>query len=212
MSVDKVELCGFLFIWLWMFYVLFLCVSFQDLSSGFVIVYVLNQIDFFWFNEVWFQGILEDLGFNWKLKVSNLKMVLWSLVEYFQDVLVYFVLEEYFLDVSFIGEFLDLVEFGKLFQLVLGCVISCEKKQEYIQRIMMLEELVQYVVMEVIQEFMIKDIFDFLLLEIYGNFDSQFCRYYFLSEEVEEGDELQQCCLDLEWQLMFLLEEKQSLV
>ncbi|XP_037583508.1 protein Hook homolog 2 isoform X2 [Cebus imitator] len=143
--------------------------------------------------------------------VSNLKTVLRSLVEYSQDVLAHPVSEEHLPDVGLIGEFSDPAELGKLLQLVLGCAISCEKKQEHIQRIMTLEESVQHVVMEAIQELMTKDTPDSLSPETYGNFDSQSRRYYFLSEEAEEGDELQQRCLDLERQLMLLSEEKQSL-
>lgn len=114
-------------------------------------------------------------------------------------------------DVSLIGEFSNPAELGKLLQLVLGCAISCEKKQEYIQRIMTLEESVQHVVMEAIQELMTKDTPDSLSPENYGNFDTQSRRYYFLSEEVEEGDHLQQHYLDLERQLLLLSEEKQNL-
>ncbi|KAL0611056.1 Protein Hook-like protein 2 [Plecturocebus cupreus] len=187
------------------------CASPQDLSSGLAIAYALNQIDPSWFNEAWLQGISEDPGPNWKLKVSNLKTVLRSLVEYSQDVLAHPVSEEHLPDVGLIGEFSDPAELGKLLQLVLGCAISCEKKQEHIQRIMTLEESVQHVVMEAIQELMTKDTPDSLSPETYGNFDSQSRRYYFLSEEAEEGDELQQRCLDLERQLMLLSEEKQSL-
>ncbi|EHH59255.1 Protein Hook-like protein 2 [Macaca fascicularis] len=211
MSVDKAELCGSLLTWLQTFHVPSSCASPQDLSSGLAIAYVLNQIDPSWFNEAWLQGISEDPGPNWKLKVSNLKMVLRSLVEYSQDVLAHPVSEEHLPDVSLIGEFSDPAELGKLLQLVLGCAISCEKKQEHIQRIMTLEESVQHVVMEAIQELMTKDSPDSLSPETYGNFDSQSRRYYFLSEETEEGDELQQRCLDLERQLMLLSEEKQSL-
>ncbi|XP_036044897.1 protein Hook homolog 2 isoform X3 [Onychomys torridus] len=83
--------------------------------------------------------------------------------------------------------------------------------EEYIQRIMTLEESVQHVVMEAIQELMMKDTPDSLSSETYGNFDTQSRRYYFLSEEVEEGDELQQHYLDLERQLVLLSEEKQNL-
>ncbi|XP_052022942.1 protein Hook homolog 2 isoform X2 [Apodemus sylvaticus] len=83
--------------------------------------------------------------------------------------------------------------------------------EEYIQRIMTLEESVQHVVMEAIQELMIKDTPDSLSPESYGNFDTQSRRYYFLSEEVEDGDDLQQHYLDLERQLVLLSEEKQSL-
>ncbi|XP_051024768.1 protein Hook homolog 2 isoform X2 [Acomys russatus] len=83
--------------------------------------------------------------------------------------------------------------------------------EEYIQRIMTLEESVQHIVMEAIQELMTKDTSDSLSPETYGNFDTQSRRYYFLSEEVEEGDELQQRYLDLERQLALLSEEKQTL-
>nr|XP_044995291.1 protein Hook homolog 2 isoform X5 [Jaculus jaculus] len=76
---------------------------------------------------------------------------------------------------------------------------------------MTLEESVQHVVMEAIQELMTKDSHDSLSTETYGNFDTQSRRYYFLSEEAEEGDELRQRCLDLERQLVLLSEEKQSL-
>uniref|UniRef100_F7ISK2 Hook microtubule tethering protein 2 n=1 Tax=Callithrix jacchus TaxID=9483 RepID=F7ISK2_CALJA len=211
MSVDKAELCGSLLTWLQTFHVPSPSASPQDLSSGLAIAYALNQIDPSWFNEAWLQGISEDPGPNWKLKVSNLKTVLRSLVEYSQDVLAHPVSEEHLPDVGLIGEFSDPAELGKLLQLVLGCAISCEKKQEHIQRIMTLEESVQHVVMEAIQELMTKDNPDSLSPETYGNFDTQSRRYYFLSEEAEEGDELQQRCLDLERQLMLLSEEKQSL-
>ncbi|KAF6094197.1 hook microtubule tethering protein 2 [Phyllostomus discolor] len=138
-------------------------------------------------------------------------MILQSLVEYSQGVLGHPILEQHLPDVSLIGQFSDPRELGKLLQLVLGCAISCEKKQEHIQRIMTLEESVQHVVMEAIQEFLTKDTSDTLPVETYGNFDSQSRRYYFLSEEADEGDELRQRCLDLERQLVLLSEEKQSL-
>lgn len=37
--------------------------------------------------------------------------------------------EQHLPDVSLVGEFSDPGELGKLLQLVLGCAISCEKKQ-----------------------------------------------------------------------------------
>uniref|UniRef100_A0A8C9BQ51 Hook microtubule tethering protein 2 n=1 Tax=Phocoena sinus TaxID=42100 RepID=A0A8C9BQ51_PHOSS len=212
MSVDKAELCGSLLTWLQTFHVPPPCTSPQELSSGLAVAYVLNQIDPSWFNEAWLQGISDDPGPNRRLKVNNLKTILQSLVEYSQDVLGHPILEQHLPDVSLIGEFSDPEELGKLLQLVLGCAISCEKKQEHIQRIMTLEESVQHVVMEAIQELMTKDTSDSLSPETYGNFDSQSRRYYFLSEEADEGDELRQRCLDLERQLVLLSEEKQSLV
>uniref|UniRef100_A0A8C9PKF5 Hook microtubule tethering protein 2 n=1 Tax=Spermophilus dauricus TaxID=99837 RepID=A0A8C9PKF5_SPEDA len=212
MSVDKAELCGSLLTWLQTFQVPPPCASPEDLSSGLAVAHVLNQIDPSWFNETWLQDISEDPGPNWRLKVSNLQKILQSLVEYSQDVLGHPVSEQHLPDVSLIGEFSDPTELGKLLQLVLGCAISCEKKQEHIQRIMTLEESVQHIVMEAIQELMTKDTQESLSQETYGNFDTQSRRYYFLSEDAEEGDELRQHCLDLERQLVLLSEVKQSLV
>lgn len=187
------------------------CASAQDLSSGLAIAHVLNQIDPSWFDEAWLQGISEDPSPSWRLKVRTLEKILQSLVEYSKDVLGHPVSDQHLPDVSLIGEFSNPAELGKLLQLVLGCAISCEKKQEYIQRIMTLEESVQHVVMEAIQELMIKDTPESLSPESYGNFDTQSRRYYFLSEEVEDGDDLHQHYLDLERQLVLLSEEKQSL-
>ncbi|XP_012584756.1 PREDICTED: protein Hook homolog 2 isoform X2 [Condylura cristata] len=216
MSVDKAELCVSLLTWFQTFEVPPPCSSSQDLSSGLAVAYVLNKIDPSWFNETWLQGFSENPDPNWRLKVSNLKTILQSLVEYYQDVLGHPVSEQHLPDVSLIGEFSEPEELGKLLQLVLGCAISCEKKQEHIQRIMTLEESVQHVVMEAIQELITKDTPDSLSSETYGNFDSQpppsqSRRYYFLSEEADEGDELRQRCLDLERQLVLLSEEKQIL-
>lgn len=211
MSVDKAELCGSLLTWLQTFQVPLPCTSSQDLSSGLAVAYVLNQIDPSWFSETWLHGFSENSDSNWRLKVNNLKTILQSLVEYYQDVLGHPVSEQHLPDVNLIGEFSEPEELGKLLQLVLGCAISCEKKQEHIQRIMTLEESVQHVVMEAIQELITKDTPDSLSPETYGNFDSQSRRYYFLSEEADEGDELRQRCLDLERQLVLLSEEKQIL-
>ncbi|ERE78941.1 putative protein Hook [Cricetulus griseus] len=208
--MDKAELCGSLLTWLQTFQVPPPCASPQDLSNGLAIAHVLNQIDPSWFNEAWLQGISEDPSPSWRLKVRKLEKILQSLMEYSKDVLGHPLSEQHLPDVSLIGELSDSAELGKLLQLVLGCAISCEKKQEYIQRIMTLEESVQHVVMEAIQELMTKDTPDSLSLESYGNFDTQSRRYYFLSEEVE-GNELQQQCLDLERQLVLLSEEKQNL-
>ncbi|XP_007469163.1 PREDICTED: protein Hook homolog 2 isoform X2 [Lipotes vexillifer] len=201
MSVDKAELCGSLLTWLQTFHVPPPCTSPQELSSGLAVAYVLNQIDPSWFNEAWLQGISDDPGPNRRLKVNNLKTILQSLVEYSQDVLGHPILEQHLPDVSLIGEFSDPEELGKLLQLVLGCAISCEKKQEHIQRIMTLEESVQHVVMEAIQELMTKDTSDSLSPETYGNFDSQ----------VRGGDLLRLVCMPCP-QLVLLSEEKQSLV
>ena len=51
----------------------------------------------------------------------------------------------------------DEKEMSKLLQLVLGCAVNCDQKQEYIQKIMGLEEKVQHSVM-----ISIKEVVDFL--------------------------------------------------
>uniref|UniRef100_A0A8C6NI79 Hook microtubule tethering protein 2 n=1 Tax=Nothobranchius furzeri TaxID=105023 RepID=A0A8C6NI79_NOTFU len=105
-----------------------------------------------WFNETWLGRIKEESEDNWRLKVSNLKKILKITLEYYHDVLGHQVSDEHLPDVSLIGEMGDATELGKLMQLVLGCAISCEKKEEQIQQIMTLEESVQHVVMTAIQE------------------------------------------------------------
>ncbi|KAH1176012.1 hypothetical protein KIL84_020746 [Mauremys mutica] len=211
MSVDKAELCGSLLTWLQTFGVPSPCRTYQDLTSGVPIAQVLHRIDSSWFNETWLLRIKDDTSDNWRLKVSNLKKVLQSVLEYCQDVLGHQISERHLPDVNLIGEFSDTSELGKLLQLVLGCAISCEKKQEHIQQIMTLEESVQHVVMAAIQELMTKDPLDTLASETYGNFDSQSRKYYFLSEDLEEPDDMRQRCQELEQQISMLVEEKNTL-
>uniref|UniRef100_A0A672GWM4 Calponin-homology (CH) domain-containing protein n=1 Tax=Salarias fasciatus TaxID=181472 RepID=A0A672GWM4_SALFA len=156
MSLDKAELCDSLLTWLQTFQAPS-CSSKQELTSGVAIAHVLHRIDPSWFNETWLGRIKEESEANWRLKVSNLKKILKSMLEYYHDILGHQVSDEHLPDVSLIGELGDVAELGKLVQLVLGCAVSCEKKQEQIQQIMTLEESVQHVVMTAIQEVSEKD-------------------------------------------------------
>uniref|UniRef100_A0A672H0B5 Calponin-homology (CH) domain-containing protein n=1 Tax=Salarias fasciatus TaxID=181472 RepID=A0A672H0B5_SALFA len=155
MSLDKAELCDSLLTWLQTFQAPS-CSSKQELTSGVAIAHVLHRIDPSWFNETWLGRIKEESEANWRLKVSNLKKILKSMLEYYHDILGHQVSDEHLPDVSLIGELGDVAELGKLVQLVLGCAVSCEKKQEQIQQIMTLEESVQHVVMTAIQEVTLK--------------------------------------------------------
>uniref|UniRef100_A0A8C7R101 Hook microtubule tethering protein 2 n=1 Tax=Oncorhynchus mykiss TaxID=8022 RepID=A0A8C7R101_ONCMY len=197
MSLDKAKLCDSLLNWLQTFQVPS-CTSKQDLTSGVAIAHVLHRIDPSWFNEAWLSRIKEESEANWRLKVSNLKKILQSMLEYYHDVLGHQVADEHLPDINLIGEFGDVTELGKLVQLVLGCAVSCEKKQEHIQQIMTLEESVQHVVMTAIQE--VRSVF-WILSSL---------KYYFLSEEVDAKEDLGQRCRDLEHQVA-VLEEKSSL-
>lgn len=211
MSLDKAELCDSLFTWLQTFQVPS-CSSKHDLTSGVAIAHVLHRIDPSWFNETWLGRIKEESEANWRLKVSNLKKILKSMLEYYHDVLGHQVSDEHLPDVNLIGEMRDVTELGKLVQLVLGCAVSCEKKQEQIQQIMTLEESVQHVVMTAIQELLSKEpSSEPASPETYGDFDYQSRKYYFLSEEVDVKEDLSQRCRDLEHQLSLALEEKSSL-
>uniref|UniRef100_A0A8C7M8S0 Hook microtubule tethering protein 2 n=1 Tax=Oncorhynchus kisutch TaxID=8019 RepID=A0A8C7M8S0_ONCKI len=89
--------------------------------------------------------IKEESEANWRLKVQYE-------IEGYNTVLGHQVADLHLPDINLIGEFGDVTELGKLVQLVLGCAVSCEKKQEQIQQIMTLEESVQHVVMTAIQE------------------------------------------------------------
>ncbi|KAM4635087.1 protein Hook homolog 2 [Polymixia lowei] len=211
MSLDKAELCDSLLNWLQTFQVPS-CTSKHDLMSGVAVAHVLHRIDPSWFNETWLGRIKEESGANWRLKVSNLKKILQSMLEYYHDVLGHQVSDEHLPDVNLIGEMEDVTELGKLVQLVLGCAVSCEKKQEQIQQIMTLEESVQHVVMTAIQELLSKEpSSEPGSPETYGDFDYQSRKYYFLSEEADEKEDLGQRCRDLEHQLSVALEEKSSL-
>nr|XP_033709987.1 protein Hook homolog 2 isoform X8 [Tursiops truncatus]XP_033709988.1 protein Hook homolog 2 isoform X8 [Tursiops truncatus]XP_033709989.1 protein Hook homolog 2 isoform X8 [Tursiops truncatus] len=232
MSVDKAELCGSLLTWLQTFHVPPPCTSPQELSSGLAVAYVLNQIDPSWFNEAWLQGISDDPGPNRRLKVTGQQSednltepggvlpgcpgashfgAAPSRCEPYWRVL----RPRRAWQATSAGA-------GLCYQLREEAGLPHLDPPEHIQRIMTLEESVQHVVMEAIQELMTKDTSDSLSPETYGNFDSQSRRYYFLSEEADEGDELRQRCLDLERQLrlvcmpcpqlVLLSEEKQSLV
>uniref|UniRef100_A0A8C7XJ14 Hook microtubule tethering protein 2 n=1 Tax=Oryzias sinensis TaxID=183150 RepID=A0A8C7XJ14_9TELE len=208
MSLDKAELCDSLLTWLQTFQVPS-CNSKSDLTSGVAIAHVLHRIDPSWFNETWLGRIKEESGANWRLKVSNLKKILKSMMEYYQDVLSHQVSDEHLPDVSLIGEMEDVTELGKLVQLVLGCAVSCEKKQEQIQQIMTLEESVQHVVMTAIQEVSEHHhrqtkVVQSILMSLQSR------KYYFLSEEPEEKENLSQRCRDLQHQVC-CLEEKASM-
>ncbi|XP_056304494.1 protein Hook homolog 2 [Danio aesculapii] len=172
MSLNKHQLSDSLFIWLQSFQVPS-CASKHELTSGVAIAHVLNKIDSTWFNETWLSRIKEDGGTNWRLKVSNLKKILQSMMEYYHDVLSQQVSDEHVPDVSLIGEMGDVTELGRLLQLVLGCAVSCDRKQEHIQQIMTLEESVQHVVMTAIQELLTKDPVEPGTPETFGDFDSQ---------------------------------------
>jgi len=129
--------------------------SVSDLTDGVAMAEALTQIAPEWFDADWMSKIRRDiLDDNHRLKLSNLKKVLKGMMDYYSEVLNQDLSTFCVPDVSQIGEFSNVVELGRMLQLVLGCAINCEDKEQYIQIIMQLEERVQHSVMNAIQELM----------------------------------------------------------
>ncbi|XP_074386440.1 protein Hook homolog 2 isoform X1 [Zonotrichia albicollis] len=203
------DACGALLTWLQTFDPPSPCTAPPDLASGVTLAHVLHQIDPSWFDEPWLGRIREDTESSARVKVNNLRQVLQSVLEYWQDVLGQAVGEQHVPDVGAAARHGDPEQLGKLVRLVLGCAVSCERREEHIQRIMTLEESVQHEVMTAIQELLDPELSEPMAAETYGNFDTQSRRYYYLSQEPpEEGSGQGQRCRELEQQVATLLEEK----
>uniref|UniRef100_A0A667X4W5 Hook microtubule-tethering protein 1 n=1 Tax=Myripristis murdjan TaxID=586833 RepID=A0A667X4W5_9TELE len=137
------------------------CRTVEELTTGVAMSQALNQIDPAWFSDGWLSRIKTDVGDNWRLKMNNLKKILQMMVDYYNEVLAQQISDFPLPDLALVAEHSDPVELGRLLQLILGCAVKCERKQEYIQIIMTLEESVQHVVMTAIQE--VSQLWTFLL-------------------------------------------------
>uniref|UniRef100_A0A671PFP1 Protein Hook homolog 1 n=1 Tax=Sinocyclocheilus anshuiensis TaxID=1608454 RepID=A0A671PFP1_9TELE len=152
MDLNKTVLCESLIIWLQTFKTAAPCKTVEDLTSGAAMSQALHQIDPSWFSESWLARIKEDVGNNVRLKMNNLKKILQMMVDYYNELLAQKITDFPLPDLARVVEQFDHVELGRLLQLILGCAVKCDRKQEYIQIIMTLEESVQHVVMTAIQE------------------------------------------------------------
>uniref|UniRef100_A0A3B3WW72 Calponin-homology (CH) domain-containing protein n=1 Tax=Poecilia mexicana TaxID=48701 RepID=A0A3B3WW72_9TELE len=190
------------------------CKTVEDLTSGVVMAQVLQKIDISYFNDAWITRIKPEAGDNWRLKVSNLKKILKGILDYYQEVLGQHINDFTLPDVNLIGEHADAAELGRMLQLILGCAVNCEQKQEYIQTIMVMEESVQHVVMTAIQELMSKE-----TAVTPGGNDSYADLDRELKKTIEElndalatKEEIAQRCRELDLQVAALQEEKSSLL
>ncbi|XP_027881209.1 protein Hook homolog 3 isoform X3 [Xiphophorus couchianus] len=213
-SLDRMELCESLLTWIQTFGVEAPCKTVEDLTSGVVMAQVLQKIDISYFNDTWITRIKPDAGDNWRLKVSNLKKILKGILDYYQEVLGQHINDFTLPDVNLIGEHSDAAELGRMLQLILGCAVNCEQKQEYIQTIMVMEESVQHVVMTAIQELMSKE-----TAVTPGGNDSYVDLDRELKKTIEElndalatKEEIAQRCRELDLQVAALQEEKSSLL
>ncbi|XP_027881208.1 protein Hook homolog 3 isoform X2 [Xiphophorus couchianus] len=212
-SLDRMELCESLLTWIQTFGVEAPCKTVEDLTSGVVMAQVLQKIDISYFNDTWITRIKPDAGDNWRLKVSNLKKILKGILDYYQEVLGQHINDFTLPDVNLIGEHSDAAELGRMLQLILGCAVNCEQKQEYIQTIMVMEESVQHVVMTAIQELMSKE-----TAVTPGGNDSYVDLDRELKKTIEElndalatKEEIAQRCRELDLQALHAQEERDRL-
>uniref|UniRef100_A0A8C8HMQ7 Calponin-homology (CH) domain-containing protein n=1 Tax=Oncorhynchus tshawytscha TaxID=74940 RepID=A0A8C8HMQ7_ONCTS len=184
-----------------------------ELTTGVAMSQALHQIDPAWFSKSWLGRIKEDVGDNWRLKMNNLKKILQMMVDYYNEALSQQIQEFPLPDLVKVAEHSDPVELGRLLQLILGCAVKCERKQEYIQVIMTLEESVQHVVMTAIQELMSKENMAQFGAEPPGDVESQLKKALEdLADLMSEKEELAQRCHELDVQVTVLQEERNSLL
>uniref|UniRef100_A0A3Q1EFL2 Hook microtubule-tethering protein 1 n=1 Tax=Acanthochromis polyacanthus TaxID=80966 RepID=A0A3Q1EFL2_9TELE len=166
-----------------------------------------------WFTEAWLGRIKTDVEDNWRLKVNNLKKILQMVVDYYNEVLGQEISNFPLPELSLVAEHSDPVQLGRLLQLILGCAVRCERKQEYIQIIMTLEESVQHVVMTAIQELMSRETMGPFGAELSGDLEQQLKKALEdLGELLTEKEALTQRCQELDMQVAVLQEERNSLL
>uniref|UniRef100_A0A3B5B3L0 Hook microtubule tethering protein 1 n=1 Tax=Stegastes partitus TaxID=144197 RepID=A0A3B5B3L0_9TELE len=189
------------------------CTTVEELTTGAAMSQALHQIDPAWFTEAWLGRIKTDVGDNWRLKMNNLKKILQMVVDYYNEVLGQEISNFPLPELPLVAEHSDPVELGRLLQLILGCAVRCERKQEYIQIIMTLEESVQHVVMTAIQELMSKEIMAPFGAELSGDLEQQLKKALEdLAEAMGEKEALAQRCQELDIQVAVLQEERNSLL
>ncbi|KAM4548184.1 protein Hook homolog 1 [Odontesthes bonariensis] len=213
MEDSKTTLVESLMIWLQTFNTPAPCTTVEELTTGAAMSQALHQIDPAWFSDGWLSRIKADVDDNWRLKMNNLKKILQMVVDYYNEVLAQEISEFPLPDLSLVAEHSDPAQLGRLLQLILGCAVRCERKQEYIQIIMTLEESVQHVVMTAIQELMSKDIKAPFGAELSGDLEQQLKKALEeLAELLSEKEALAQRCEELDIQVGVLQEERNSLL
>lgn len=182
-----------------------------DFSDGVLIGICLQNIDANHFDENWLSKIRTDIAENTRLKENNLKKILKTLIDYYSEVLGQSLIDFRMPDLNLIAENFDETELSRLLQLVLGCAVSCDRKQFYIERIMSLEASVQHVLMNAIQELMIKenrkhtDEFSEMAIQLKNALEE-------LNRVVEGKEEIENRCRELDLQIVTLQDEKMNLI
>uniref|UniRef100_A0A673KZB3 Protein Hook homolog 3-like n=1 Tax=Sinocyclocheilus rhinocerous TaxID=307959 RepID=A0A673KZB3_9TELE len=196
-TLDRVELCESLLTWIQTFAVEAPCSAVDEMTSGVAMAQVL-------------QKMYVKHYYEW---ISNLKKILKGILDYNHEVLGQQINDFTLPDISLIAEHSDTAELGRMLQLILGCAVNCEQKQEYIQTIMMMEESVQHVVMTAIQELMSKESPVSSGSDSFVDLDRQLKKTVEdLNDALATKEEIAQRCHELDMQVAALQEEKSSLL
>uniref|UniRef100_A0A672JV04 Hook microtubule tethering protein 3 n=1 Tax=Sinocyclocheilus grahami TaxID=75366 RepID=A0A672JV04_SINGR len=189
-ALGRGQLCDSLLTWIQTFAVEAPCSAVDEMTSGVAMAQVLQKI--------------------------NLKKILKGILDYNHEVLGQQINDFTLPDISLIAEHSDAAELGRMLQLILGCAVNCEQKQEYIQTIMMMEESVQHVVMTAIQELMSKESPVSSGSDSFVDLDRQLKKTVEdLNDALATKEEIAQRCHELDMQVRTRLqsrEEKSSLL
>ncbi|KAL0133742.1 hypothetical protein PUN28_001009 [Cardiocondyla obscurior] len=199
---DYQQQLGYLIKWLGTFDLQAPHSSAEEISDGVALAETLAKIAPEWFTAVWKAKIKTDVGTNWRVKVSNMKKIVEAVIEYYMECLNQQLTGYIKPDATKIGgEQCDKDELRRLLQLILGCAVNCDEKQQYITRIMGMEETVQRAIMQSIQE-----------LESLGVPPGPSSPTPPDDKYQAIVDQLAQKCHELDQQLSLLQEEKAALI
>ncbi|CRL02394.1 CLUMA_CG015308, isoform A [Clunio marinus] len=173
------------------------CDSALDLSSGVALGELLAQL------APEYSPKVKNIGSddNWRLKASNLKKIVDSIVLYYNDVLDLSLEAHLKPEVIKIAEGNDAKELEKLLKLILGLAVNCNDKQTYITQIMEMEETVQQNIMKALQD-----------IENIGGSASARNSLNIQNDIKDDREILAQKCHEKENQIAIMIEEKNSML
>lgn len=206
------------------------CHSANDFKDGLLISKCLNSIDPDYFSDEWLNKIKTDTNENWRLKLLNLNKILQTLNDYYSEILNYSLNDFTMPNLNTIVETNNNANSSEvndqlchLLQLVLGCAINCDRKTEFIQKIIEMNESTQHMLMTAIQDLMSKDpnsnnIFKPSNLALAGLGSDEDLSYQLKKSLIEVNrlselkEDMEQKCKQLDKQVGELQEDKQNLL
>lgn len=178
--------------------------SVNALCDGAALSQILHEVSSSFFDEEWLNTIKIDQASNKHIKISNLKKILRAVISFYEEQIGMRVQETKKPNLKMVVENNNLLEMGRLLQLVLGCAVNCDNKQDYIQAIMGMEESVQHGVMTAIQELMTQEAPSSLGEGETGDIATQLVNVQReLAETKQANSDLSQRCSELDLQVSF---------